>query len=257
MKAMLLAAGYGTRLRPLTESIPKPLLPIGAHPILVWNLLLLKRHGIREAIINLHYLGDQIVAALGDGSRFDMQLAYSHEPVILGTGGGVKQAAPYFEDRPFLIMNGDTLSDCDLTELIAAHQTSGAKATLAVREDPNAREWGAVMVDPQGWIRQIKNEPPRPAADSSALNAFMFAGIHVIEHMVVDAIPQGPGSIIDIYTQLLREDVPLCGYSMKGYWSDIGTPERYALAQREVSEGRYRLMKDAAVLLRPATRPAR
>jgi NDP-sugar pyrophosphorylase family protein len=249
---MLLAAGYGTRLRPLTEAIPKPLLPIGDHPILVWNLLLLKRHGIREAIINLHYLGDQIVAALGDGSRFGMRLGYSHEPIILGTGGGIKQAAPYFDGGPFLVMNGDTLSDCDLTELIASHRTSGAKATLAVREDPNAGVWGAVMIDERARVRQIKNEPPRTTAETSALQAFMFAGIHVIDPMVVEAIPQGPGSIIDVYIQLLREDAPLFGYCMKGYWSDIGTPERYALAQRQATEGRYRLMKDAALLLTPA-----
>jgi NDP-sugar pyrophosphorylase family protein len=255
MKAMLLAAGYGTRLRPLTQTTPKPLLPIGDHPILVWNLLLLKRHGIRDAIINLHHLGDQIVAALGDGSRFGMRLAYSHEPRILGTGGGIKQAAPYFQNGPVLIMNGDTLSECDLTALIGAHQSTGAKATLAIREDADASVWGAVKIDKTGRIRQIKNQPPRPAAETAALRAYMFAGIHVIDAAVVDAIPQGPGSIIDVYIDLLRKEMPLFGYSMKGYWSDIGTPERYALAQREVSEGRLSLMKDAAMLFKPARQP--
>src|SRR5919108_2695 len=135
MKALILAAGYGTRLRPLTERIPKPLLPVAGQPILVWNLLLLKRHGITDVVINLHHLGEQIVQAIGNGSRFGMRVAYSHEPTLLGTGGGIQQAAPLLKDGPFLVVNGDTLSACDLTELIAAHRAGKASATLVLRED--------------------------------------------------------------------------------------------------------------------------
>ena len=251
MNAILLAAGYGTRLRPLTNSLPKPLLPIGEHPILVWNLLLLKRHGIRDVIINLHYLGDQIVAALGDGSRYGMHLAYSHEPVILGTGGGIKQAASYFQKAPVLVMNGDTLSECDLTALISAHQASGAQATLAVRSDPDAATWGAILMNGDAHIRQIKGQPPCAKEETPLLRAYMFAGIHLLEPAVIEAIPPGTGSIIDVYIELLRQEVPLCGYGMTGYWSDIGTPERYAVAQRDVSEGRLALVKDAANPITP------
>jgi NDP-sugar pyrophosphorylase family protein len=232
MKAMVLAAGLGERLRPLTETIPKTLLPIAGRPILAWNLLLLKRHGITEAIINLHHLGEQIVEALGDGRRYGMKLAYSHEPSLLGTSGGIKQAEPYLKDGPFLVLNGDTLSECDLTGLIAAHREGGAQATLAVREDPEAAKWGSLTIDGRSRILRIKGEPPGP---------FMFAGIHILDPAILDAIPPGSGSIIDVYIRLLGDSRPLQAYRMSGYWSDIGTPERYAQAQRDVAEGRLKL----------------
>jgi len=240
MKAMVLAAGLGTRLRPLTETLPKPLLPVAGRQILEWNLLLLKRHGITEVIINLHHLGDQIVRALGDGARFGLRLAYSHEPTLQGTSGGIKQAAPFLKDGPFLVLNGDTLSECDLTALIAAHRASAALATLAVRDDPEASTWAPVTLDAHGRILQINGNPPL-AEPRAALPACMFAGIHVMEQAVLNAIPSGPGSIIDVYGSLLRQGRPLHGYRMSGYWSDIGDPERYAQAQRDVAEGRLTL----------------
>ena len=243
MKAMVLAAGLGTRLRPLTDTLPKPLLPVAGRPLLEWNLLLLKRHGITEVIINLHHLGEQIVRALGDGARLGLRLAYSHEPTLQGTGGGIKQASPFLKDGPLLVLNGDTLSDCDLTALIAAHRVSGALATLAVRDDPEAATWGPVTLDAQGRILQINGRPPL-AEPRAALPACMFAGIHVMEQAVLDAMPSGPGSIIDVYDRLLRQGRPLHGYRMSGYWSDIGDPKRYAQAQRDVAEGRLRLPQD-------------
>ena len=238
MRAILLAAGYGTRLRPLTDATPKSLLPIAGRPLLVWNLLLLRRHGITEAIINLHHLGDQIVEALGDGSRYGMRLAYSHEPTPLGTGGGLRQAAPYLKGGPFLVVNADTLSECDLTALVACHGDSGALATLAVRADADAEAWGAVMLDGASRIRQIKGEPPVAAA---GFRSYMFAGIQVLDPSLLDIIPPGPGSIIDVHTKLLQQGRLLQGYEMTGYWSDIGTPERYAQAQQDMAVGRAAL----------------
>ena len=241
MRAMLLAAGLGTRLRPLTETTPKALLPIAGRPILVWNLLLLKRHGITEVIINLHHQGEQIVEALADGSRYGMRVAYSHEPTLLGTGGGIKQAAPYLKDGPFLVLNGDTLSECDLTALIATHRASGAWATLAVREDPDVTQWGALTLNARSRILQIKGEPPLANPPEQPVVPFMFAGIHALEPPILEAVPPGPGSIIDVYIDLLRQGRPLQGYGMSGSWSDIGTVERYEQAQRDVAEGRLRL----------------
>ena len=241
MKAMVLAAGLGTRLRPLTDRTPKPLLSVAGRPILLWNLLLLKRHGITDIIINLHHLGEQIVQALGDGSRFGMRVAYSHEPVLLGTGGGIKQAAPFLKDGSFLVLNGDTLSACDLTGLIAAHRASGALVTLALREDPEAARWGPVTVDANSRILQINGAPPIRDPHKPLPLLCMFAGIHVLEPEVLNAIPPGPGSIIDVYLSLLRQGRILQGYRMSGYWSDVGTSERYAEAQQDVKEGRLNL----------------
>ena len=241
MKAMVLAAGLGTRLRPLTDRTPKPLLPVAGRPILLWNLLLLKRHGITDIIINLHHLGEQIVQVLGDGSRFGMRVAYSHEPTLLGTGGGIKQAAPFLKDGSFLVLNGDTLSACDLTGLLSAHRAGGALVTLALREDPEAARWGPVTVDANSRILQINGAPPLRDPPKPLPLPCMFAGIHLLEPAVLDAIPPGPGSIIDVYLSLLRQGRILQGYRMSGYWSDVGTSERYAEAQQDVREGRLNL----------------
>jgi NDP-sugar pyrophosphorylase family protein len=241
MKAMILAAGYGMRLRPLTETVPKPLLPVGGHPLIVWNLLLLRQHGITDTLINLHYRGNQIVEALGDGSRYGMRLAYSHEPILLGSGGGIRQAQFYFENSPCVVLNGDTLSACDLTMLLKTHAASQALATLALRADPLASQWGAVTMANDSRIVQIKGKPPIPdhpcTAEATADNNYMFSGAQVLEPAVVNAIPSGPGSIIDVYIELLRQGQPLVGYRMSGYWSDIGTPERYAAAELDIARG--------------------
>src|ERR1051326_4481452 len=114
MRAMILAAGLGTRLRPLTDTIPKPLLPIADRPLIIWNLLLLRQHGIHEILINLHHLGHLIEKELGDGSQFGMKIVYSHEPRILGTGGGLKQAESWLGQDVFLVLNGDTLLDLNI-----------------------------------------------------------------------------------------------------------------------------------------------
>jgi CTP:phosphocholine cytidylyltransferase-like protein len=160
MKAMILAAGLGTRLRPLTETTPKPLLPVGGTPLIVWNLLLLRAGGIREVIINLHYLGSMIEAALGDGSRWDMQIAYSYEPELLGTGGGLKKAEEFFEGESFLVMNGDTLTNVDLPALQEFHRSQAGVATLVLRDDPHAEQWGAVESDAQDRILRINGRGP-------------------------------------------------------------------------------------------------
>ena len=243
MKAMILAAGLGVRLRPLTDRTPKPLLPIAGRPLLVWNLLLLQRHGITDVLINLHHLGDQIVQAIGDGTRFGLRVAYSHEPELQGTGGGIRQAAPFLKDGPFLVLNGDTLSACDLTGLIAAHRAGKALATLALREDPEATRWGPVTVDAGSRILQINGKPPLQAGNRVPVQTavgrpYMFAGIHVMEPAVLDAIPPGPGSIIDVYHALIGKGLVLRGWRMSGYWSDIGTRERYEQAERDAAEGR-------------------
>src|SRR6476659_10650736 len=146
MKAMILAAGLVTLLRPLTNTIPKPLLPIAGTPLIVWNLLLLNRHGFQDVIINLHHLGPMIEQAVGNGSKYGLRIYYSHEPVILGTGGVIKQAEPHFSGEPVLVLNGDTLVELDLGALRDFHLRRQAAATLVLREDADAVHWGLVEV---------------------------------------------------------------------------------------------------------------
>ncbi|HAP39092.1 MAG TPA: hypothetical protein DCQ94_04955, partial [Nitrospira sp.] len=177
MKAMILAAGLGTRLRPLTDVTPKPLLPVAGTPMIVWNLLLLKRHGIRDVVINLHHLGDMIRQALGDGSALGMRLIYSYEPVILGTGGGIKQAEPHFQGEPVLVLNGDTLFELDLGAVMAFHRERAAAATLVLRQDPDAARWGLVEVTDRAEIVRITG---RGRSAPTVTAARMFAGIHIL-----------------------------------------------------------------------------
>ncbi len=239
MKAMILAAGLGTRLRPLTYTIPKPLLPVGGVPLIVWNLLLLKRHGFRQVIINLHHLGPMIEQALGTGSKFGIRIIYSHEPVILGTGGGIKQAEPHFSGEPVLILNGDTLVELDLEALCDFHRTSHAAATLVVREDSDAARWGLVEVGEKGQILRITG---KGLTDSVPTMSRMFAGIHILHPRLLRQVPKGvASSIIDPYVRAIEQGESVLGYDLQGYWSDIGTAERYAQAERDVRAGRIRL----------------
>lgn len=236
---MILAAGLGTRLRPLTNTIPKPLLPIAGTPLIVWNLLLLKRHGFHQVVINLHYLGPMIEQALGDGSKFGIRIIYSHEPIILGTGGGIKKAEPYFSGEPVLILNADTLVELDLEALRDFHRSRGAAATLALREDQDAERWGLVEVGEQDRILRITG---RGVREATTIAQRMFAGIHILHPRLLQQVPKGVvSSIIDPYVAAIERGEPVLGYDLHGYWSDIGTTERYTQAEHDARSGRIRL----------------
>jgi len=242
MKAMVLAAGLGTRLRPLTNSLPKPLLPLGPHSLLVWNLLLLRKHGVTEIMINLHYLGEQIQAVIGNGQELGLKVSYSTEPVLLGTGGGLKQVEPFFEGEPFLVINGDTIFDLDLSALISHHRQADAIATMVVRDDPDVEKWGVLETDVQGQVLTIIGKGRPNSRDEGTLTRRMFAGIHVIDPVLLRHIPAGvPSSIIEAYVLWLERDAMVSSYPLAGYWSDVGTPDRYAQVQHDFDSGLLRL----------------
>jgi len=235
MKAMILAAGLGTRLRPLTDALPKPLLPIAGRPLIVWNLLLLRRHGISDVIINVHHLGHLIEQALGDGSPFGMRIAYSRESVILGTGGGLKQAEPFFGGEPFVVLNGDTLFDLNLGDLATVHRQSGAVATMAVRADPEPERWGAVELNAMHQVVRISG---RGKDSDGRIAKRMFAGVHLMHPQLLADVPAGlESSIIEAYVRAIQTGETIAGCELTGYWSDIGTPERYAQVQRDAEAG--------------------
>lgn len=239
MKAMILAAGLGTRLRPLTDGMPKPLLPVGGTPLIVWNLLLLRRHGFRDVIINLHYRGSMIEEALGDGSQFGLRITYSKETTILGTGGGIKQAESYFDGEPVLVLNGDTLVELDLEELMAFHFAEEAVATLVTREDGDAVRWGLVEMGTGQRIIRITGKGLEQAGPTIPR---MFAGIHILDLRLLQDVPRGTAvSIIDPYVAAIKRGERVLGYDMHGYWSDVGTIARYEQAQHDVREGLIRL----------------
>jgi len=236
MKGIILAAGLGIRLRPLTDNLPKPLLPVGGRPLIYYNLLLLKSYGITDILVNVHYQAKKIMDELGDGGAIGMNISYSEEPQILGTGGGIKKADVFLDGHPFLVMNGDILVDIDLDKLTAFHQKKKGMATLVLRDDPDVMQYGDIEVDANDRIRNILGKAP---AMSVQTRKKMFTGIHIIERKGLDYIPPGRFySIIDAYVEMLHKGEKLFGYSMNGYWNDIGLPTRYHEVNRAMEAGR-------------------
>jgi len=238
---MILAAGLGTRLRPLTETVPKPLLPVAGRPMIEYPLLMLRAAGIREVVINLHHLGHRIRERLGDGSSYGLQIWYSVEEEILDTGGGIKNAEPLLRDAPFVVVNGDTIMDAPVEEMIVRHRHEGALATMLLRADPEARRYGIIRTDGAARIRSFLGTPPVPAGAN--WNPYMFAGLHVFDPRIFSFIPAGrPLSITrEIYPLLLDRGETVLGIPGSGTWLTVDTTEGLATAEAAISTGRVRL----------------
>jgi NDP-sugar pyrophosphorylase family protein len=226
MRAMLLCAGLSTRLGKLGADCPKPMLPVCGVPILAYGITNLVAHGITELVINTHHRGELLQQALGDGRRFGARIKYIHEPVILGTGGGLRNALPLLDpdgrDEPFLSLNGKLIFDLDLTALVAAHRAAGdVLGMMVVRRVPDARDWGAVhvVVDARG---------PR-VADILGDGEHMFCGVHVTRPSVMARLPDGESdSIRQGYLPWLRAGERVAAFEHHdGYFAEHSTPERY------------------------------
>lgn len=232
---MVLAAGLGTRLRPLTESLPKCLVPVGDRPMIDYSLLLLRHYGIREIIVNIHHLGQQVEAYLRDGKRFGLEVSYSREEVLLDTGGGMLGARDFLEHDTFVVINSDVLIDLNLDQVIAAHRKKRALATLVLRRDPLADAYGAIETNRQGRIERFltHERPGRPAAP---LQKYMFTGVHVIEPGIFQYMEGDcPFSITRVtYPKMLQAGERLYGFRFLGGWQDLGTPERLKRADHEM-----------------------
>jgi len=228
MKAMILAAGEGTRLRPLTELCPKPMLPIGGRPLLEYLLKLLRSHGVKEVAINLHYCPEAVTSHFGDGSGLGMKIAYSHEKELLGTAGALRKMASFLDDT-FLVLCGDLLTDTDLTSLAEFHRWRGAVATTALYRVEEPGRAGLVDAAPDGRIFRFEEKPPR----SHRFTNLACAGIYVFEPSVLAEIPEGRPSDLghDLFPWLIDKGLPVYGLEGVGQVLDVGSPERYALAQ--------------------------
>ena len=241
---MILAAGFGTRLRPLTDRTPKPLLQVGGKPLIAYALALLRAAGIREVIINLHHRGELIRAALGDGSGYGVSLTYSEEDPILDTGGAIKRAQAFLEGGRFVVLNSDIICDLDLRDVIAWHGARGAVATMVLRPDREAARYGVIEIDAEARIRRFLGTP---AAVDGPLTALMFAGVHVFEPTVFAHMDSGRFGInTTTYPRLLAADRPLYGYTFTGYWRVLDT-------HAGLAEGRWELL--ARECLAPQHRP--
>jgi NDP-sugar pyrophosphorylase family protein len=235
MKAMILAAGEGSRLRPLTLTRPKPMVPMGDRPLLAHTITWLKRHGITEIGINLHYKPEVITDYFGDGSAHGVRLVYSHEREILGTAGGAK-ALEGFLDETFVVVYGDLLTALDLSAVAAAHRERQAQVTVVLYRVPNPWECGLVEMDDTGRITRFVEKPPRDQVFTDLANA----GVYIMEPGVLARVPAGRFYDFghDLFPQLLAEGVPMYGYPTEQYLLDIGSYEKYNQAQRDLAEGR-------------------
>lgn len=232
MKAMVLAAGLGTRLRPITYSVPKPMVPVLNRPVMEHIVKLLSRQGFTEIIANLHWFPEVIQTHFGDGSDFGVELSYSHESDLLGTAGGVHGARAFF-DESFLVISGDALTDIELEAMREFHESHDGIATLAAKKVKETSEYGVVITDEQHRIQGFQ-EKPDPA---EALSDLANCGIYMFDREIFDFFPEpgasklaAPGHpagfadwALDVFPALMEAGVPFYAHEVDAYWNDVGT----------------------------------
>lgn len=235
MRAMVLAAGVGERMRPLTDHLPKPLLPIANRPVMGYVLEHLSRHGFTEVVANLHYRPQDIIDHFGSGDDYSVSLTYSHEEELLGPAGGVRRCRDFLGDGTFLVTGADDLTSMDLTALLTAHREAEAMASIALVEVEQTSEYGIVVTGSSGRIERFV-EKPKGRAPSRTANT----QIYLLEPEVFEFIP--PDCCYDFgfhaFPAMVEAGVPFYGFSLDGYWRDIGTLQDYLVAQRDVLDGR-------------------
>jgi len=239
MKAVVMAGGEGSRLRPVTANRPKPMVPICNQPIMEHILTLLKRHGFREVVSTLYYLADEIQSYFGDGSDFDVKMHYSIENVPLGTAGSVKKAEHLLKDDTFVIVSGDALTDCDLTKAIEFHKAKKSLATLILYRVPSPLEFGVVITDDDGKIVRFLEKPTWSEVFSDTVNT----GMYILEPEIFRFMEENRNYDWsgDIFPKLLEEGLPMYGYVMEEYWTDVGSLGQYREAQEDLLAGRVNL----------------
>ena len=222
MQALILVGGHGTRLRPVTLTLPKPVIPLVDRPFIRYMVDWLARHGVDDIVMACGFLPDGIRAVLGDGVPGGPRLRYVEEPEPRGTAGAIKFAADLLDDR-FLALNGDVLTDLDLTALMQQHESSGARATLALYPVPDPTGYGLVRHADDGEITEFLEKPDPAEIDTNEINA----GAYVLEKEILDLVPEGQDVSIEreVFPRLVGDG--LYSRRLEGYWMDIGTPERY------------------------------
>jgi mannose-1-phosphate guanylyltransferase len=235
MKAIVLAAGVGSRLDPLTSQLPKPLVPIANRPVMELILLLLKKHGCQDVVSNLHYLPDKIRNYFGDGSSLGINLDLRLESSLSGDAGGVRACRDFFGQETFMVLMGDLLTDADLSRIYAEHKRKGALATIGITRVDDVSQFGVVVPDSDGFIKGFQEKP----APQEALSDFVSTGIYVLEPEVFDYIP-AEGSFgfgRQLFPLLLEQGLPLLSVDLHSYWSDVGTVHQYLESNFDALEG--------------------
>jgi mannose-1-phosphate guanylyltransferase/mannose-1-phosphate guanylyltransferase/phosphomannomutase len=233
MKAMVLAAGLGTRLKPITFEVPKPMVPVLDRPVMAHIVDLLRQQGFERLIANVHYYPDTIRDYFGD------RLEYRYEDELLGTAGGVRNVADFFGDEPVVIVSGDALTDIDLNALVERHESTGSIATLTVKKVADTREYGVVIHDDEGRIQGFQEKPDPDEALSDLGNC----GIYCFSPEIFDYFPKEPFAdwADDIFPELLENDVPFHIHEIEEYWNDVGSLEELRQGTFDALDGKLRI----------------
>jgi mannose-1-phosphate guanylyltransferase len=232
VQAVILVGGEGTRLRPLTSTVPKPVVPLVDRPFIVYMLEWLKRHGVEDVILSCGFLATSVRNVLGDGSQLGLRLRFVEEPEPRGTAGALKYAESFLDER-FLMLNGDVLTDIDLTAQIAQHERTGASGTLALVPVPDPTNYGLVRLNENNSVREFVEKPSADQIDTNLISA----GAYVLERSIVDLIQPDRAVSIEreIWPRLVGKG--LYGFPADAYWLDIGTPDRYLQGTFDIIEG--------------------
>jgi NDP-sugar pyrophosphorylase family protein len=222
---MILAAGLGTRLRPLTFVTPKPLLRIGRTTLIERNLRLLKKAGIRHVVINLHHLGGMIREKLGNGKRYGLKISYTSEKKILGTGGGIKNAEKFLKGGAFFVINADSLHNVNLRSAIRSHLKSKAPATMVIRRIARGEKYTKIDVDADGFLKTFGR------------GRYMFTGVSILEPVIFRYLKKPSCLIKSGFKMLKGRGLKISTFNYRGYFNDVGTPERYKAAGKKLRSG--------------------
>lgn len=239
MKALILAAGYGTRLEPLTHAVPKPMVPIVNLPTMQHNLELLKHHGFVEVVANIHYFPEQIENYFGDGHNFGVNLTYSFEEQLLGTAGGVKRMAEIAGvNETFVVLSSDALTDINFQRMISYHKGKKALVTIALSQVKEVKQYGMVVQAEDGKVIGFQEKPAPEEAKSDQANA----GIYIFEPEILKMVPEGFYDFgKQLFPKLVEEGAPMFGYPMVEYWSDVGGLEKYIMSNYDAMKGLVRI----------------
>ena len=238
MKAVIMAGGEGTRLRPLTSNAPKPMLPLVNRPMMEHVVELLKRHGIDDIVVTVAFMASAIRTYFGDGSEYGVKMIYATEESPLGTAGSVRNAMRHLDER-FLVISGDVLTDIDLGAIVEFHTKQEAMATIGLVHVENPLEFGIVITREDGRIERFLEKPTWGQVFSDTINT----GIFVLEPEIFDhiAADRPVDFSSEVFPELLAGDIPLYGAIAEGYWEDVGTLDAYVRAHKDILDGKVQV----------------
>jgi len=243
MKAMVLAAGFGKRLQPLTRTLPKPMFPVLGRPLLSHTFDLLQSAGIDDIAVNIHHLPNSIINYFEKENPPPFNLHFSTEEYILGTAGGIKKMQGFLEDGPFITINSDIITDIDLNKVINFHKNNNSKLTLVVRQDISPEQYDSIEICENGRIVHFIGASSMNIPENTT--RVMFTGIQIMEPDIFARIPEGQfcGTTEDIFPQMIQDDVPIYGYLHEGYWNDMGNLESYLQVNTDALNKKVTLKK--------------